>query len=138
MPTAGVRVRGVLSGGGTSPRGAGVPLARQGVLPPGAPMTVNGAPYLVENLPGLWVTVDNGGETPLPSANDGGAAATAQSRRRSRSDNGKRVPWSGFPLASLRPTSRSAHTANDLTAMALRVRGAWGDALVDLKVDHCG
>ena len=129
---------GVLSVGGISPRGAGVPLARQGVLPPGAPMTVNGAPYLVENPPGLWVTVDNGGEAPLPSANDGGAAATAQSRRRSRLDNSKSALWSGFSLASLRPTSGSAHTTNDLTAVALRVNRAWSDALVDLKVAHRG
>jgi len=124
--------------GGISPRGAGVPLVRQGVLPPGAPMTVNGAPYLVENLPGLWVTVDNGGETPLPSANDGGAGVLTQSRRRSRLDNSKSALWSGFSLASLRPTSGSAHTTNDLTAVALRVRGMWSGALVDWKVTHCG
>ena len=97
-------------------------------------MTVNGAPYLVENLPGLWVTVDNGGETPLPSANDGGAGVLTQSRRRSRLDNSKSALWSGFSLASLRPTSGSAHTTNDLTAVALRVRGMWSGALLDLKV----
>ena len=101
-------------------------------------MTVNGAPYLVENLPGLWVTVDNGGETPLPSANDGGAGVLTQSRRRSRLDNSKSALWSGFSLASLRPTSGSAHTTNDLTAVALRVRGMWSGALVDWKVTHCG
>ena len=129
---------GVLSVGGISPRGAGVPLVRQGVLPPGAPMTVNGAPYLVENPPGLWVTVDNGGEAPLPSANDGGAGVLTQSRRRSRLDNSKSALWSGFSLASLRPASGSAHITNDLTAMALRVKRAWGCGLIDRKVVHCG